>query len=620
MRELHVDIAHAYNPAPPMPDIHVLPDLLVNQIAAGEVVERPAAALKELLENSLDAGATDVQVTLDDGGIRRIRVQDDGCGIDRDQLVLALARHATSKIASFEDLERVGTLGFRGEALASIASVAHVTLASRTADARHGWKIEAHGGTLSDPEPVQGDRGTVVDVLDLYYNTPARRKFLRTTATEYAHAEDWFLRIALARPDVAFRLTHNGKANWRLPAQSAEERIAAILGADFARASVGFEESAGPLTLRGFAGLPAAARGSRDAQYVFVNGRFVRDRLLAHAIREAYRDVMHHDRHPAFVLFFDLPAELVDVNVHPTKTEVRFRESRGVHPFIRSVIERTLAASQPGAIPVTPAAPDDASPAPAWTPSPYAASPTRQTAMPLTAGEPLAFYDRLFGRRDEASAADAAIAAIAPPRAPVDAAGTETSPPLGFAIAQLAGVYILAQNHAGLVIVDMHAAHERIVYERLKTALDAASVPAQPLLIPATLAASSIEVATVEEHAELLAQLGFEMAALSPTSLVVRSIPVLLRNADPAALARDVLREIADVGVSHVLAGRRDELLATLACHGAVRANRALTVPEMNALLRDMEATERSGQCNHGRPTWTQLSMAELDRLFMRGR
>lgn len=602
-----------------MPSIQVLPDHLVNQIAAGEVVERPAAALKEMLENSLDAGATDIAVTLKDGGIRQIRVQDDGRGIARDELPLALARHATSKIASFEDLERVGTLGFRGEALASIASVSHLTLTSRTADERHGWQIESHGGTLSEAIPAQCEPGTTIDVLDLYYNTPARRKFLRTEATEYAHADDWFTRIALARPDVSMRLTSDGKARWRLPSQSLAERVTAVLGDDFMQSAIAFDEQAGAMALRGFAGLPAAARGQRDAQFVFVNGRFVRDRLLAHAIREAYRDILHHDRHPAFAIFLDMPPELVDVNVHPTKTEVRFRESRSIHPFVRSILERTLAASRPGGAMASMATPDQAVGAPsatAWSTSPASGYPPRQSAMPLAAGESMAFYDRLFGRTPTAGGTDAATATLAPPPSATPSDG----PPLGFAIAQLAGVYVLAQNHAGLVIVDMHAAHERIVYERLKVALAASGVPTQPLLIPATLVASALEVATVEEHADLLSRLGFEMAVLSPTTVAVRSVPVLLRNADAAALARDTLREIAEVGVSHVLEDRRDEMLATLACHGAVRANRALTLPEMNALLRDMEETERSGQCNHGRPTWTQLSMADLDRLFMRGR
>ncbi len=590
-----------------MPAIRILPDLLVNQIAAGEVVERPAAALKELLENSLDAGARDIQVTLEQGGTRRIRVQDDGSGIAPDDLPLALARHATSKIATLDDLERVGTLGFRGEALASIASVANLTLTSRRAEARHAWRIESRGGALAEAAPAALDQGTVIDVLDLYFNTPARRKFLKTEATEYAHAEESFRRAVLSRPDVAFTLTHNGRPAWRLPAQALEARLAEVLGKAFRDASVPFEEGTGPLRIHGAAGLPAAAKASRDAQYFFVNGRFVRDKLLAHAVREAYRDVLHGDRHPAFAIFLELPPETVDVNVHPTKTEVKFRDSRAVHQFVLHAVQKALARTQPGGVAPAPA------PSPAWLSRVTGTAP-RQESIALATGEPLAFYDRLFGRSGMEQSAGRTATALAEAPRPTEA------PPLGYALAQLGGVYVLAQNRDGLVVVDMHAAHERIVYERLKHALDAAEIPTQQLLIPATLVATALEVACVEENAPLLARLGFEMAVLSPTSLVVRSVPVLLRDADPAVLARDVLREIAEVGSSRALTDHRDDMLGTLACHGAVRANRALTIPEMNALLRDMEDTERSGQCNHGRPTWYQFSMTDLDKLFMRGR
>ncbi len=598
-----------------MATIQRLPDILVDQIAAGEVVERPAAALKELLENSIDAGAREITVKLEEGGIRQIRVQDDGAGMAPDDLPLAVARHATSKIASLEDLERVATLGFRGEALASIASVSHFTVTTRRAEDRHAWQLEVHGGAVGEVAPAAAEPGTVIDVLDLYYNTPARRKFLRTPATEYAHCEDVFKRAALASPGVGFRLTHNGKTQWRLPPQDATARVAGVLGAEFLEGSAGIDETAAPLRLSGFAGLPNAARTSRDAQYVFVNGRFVRDRLLAHAIREAYRDVLHHERHPAFVLFLEIPPDAVDVNVHPTKTEVRFRDSRGIHPFVRRVLERALsgpAGEAPEPALAANVSTGAASPGQPWNPPP------RQGTMGFS-GEPLAFYDQLFGRRPEAESAGTPampVAAAPLPETPDD----ESSPPLGFALAQLGGVYVLARNHAGLVIVDMHAAHERIVYERLKRALDSAEIPTQGLLIPATLMATALEVATVAEQGELLARLGFEMGVQSPTSIVVRSIPWLLRDTDPATLARDVLREIQEVGASHVLTGKRDEMLATLACHGAVRANRILGIPEMNALLRDMEETERGGQCNHGRPTWFQFSMADLDRLFLRGR
>ncbi|MBK8018608.1 MAG: DNA mismatch repair endonuclease MutL [Betaproteobacteria bacterium] len=600
--------------------IQRLPDLLVNQIAAGEVVERPAAALKELLENSIDAGASEIVVALREGGVRQIRVQDDGGGMTREDLPLAVARHATSKIASLEDLQAVRTLGFRGEALASIASVSQFSLTSRGAGERHGWSMDVHGGTVGEIEPAQCDRGTVVDVLDLFFNTPARRKFLRTEATEFAHCEEAVQRAALARPDVGFRLTHNGRLVLRVPPQDARARTSAVLGEAFMQACVHFEESAAGLRIHGFLGLPTAARSARDAQYFFVNGRFVRDRLLAHAVREAYRDVLHNDRHPAFVVFLEVPADSVDVNVHPTKTEVRFRDSRAIHPFVRHALQKALA--RPG--PETAAAIESAH----WaaTADSLATAPAthlaRQDPIPLGTAEPLAFYDALFGRREPAPSESFSSTPFAGsvPRLADGRSGSGESPPLGFALAQLAGVYVLAQNSQGLIIVDMHAAHERIVYERLKSALDKATIPTQQLLIPATLLATSLEVATVEEHGTLLEQLGFEMAVSSPTSIVVRSIPWLLRDADPAVLARDTLREIGEVGASHVLTGKRDEMLATLACHGAVRANRSLTLAEMNALLREMEETERSGQCNHGRPTWQQMSMADLDRLFMRGR
>jgi DNA mismatch repair protein MutL len=588
-----------------MSAIRILPDQLVNQIAAGEVIERPAAALKELLENSLDAGARAIEVVLEAGGTRRIRVQDDGGGIAAEDLPLALARHATSKIATLDDLERVGTLGFRGEALASIASVANLTLTSRRTEARHASRIESRGGELSGVVPAALDRGTVIDVLDLYFNTPARRKFLKTEATEYAHTEEAFRRIALSRPDTGFTLTHNGRPSWRLRAQSLDARIAEILGDGFRQASVSFDEGSTLLRIHGTVGLPAAAKASRDAQYFFVNGRFVRDKLLAHAVREAYRDVLHGDRHPAFAIFLEVPPETVDVNVHPTKAEVKFRDSRAVHQFVRHAVEKALARTQPGAAPAP-------TPASTWLARTGTRTPS-QSAMPLAAGEPLAFYDRLFGRAaDAASRSPVALAEASP--VPVE------QPPLGYAIGQLAGVYVLAQNRDGLVVVDMHAAHERIMYERLKRALDSAAIPTQQLLIPATLVATALEVATVDENPELLAQLGFEMAVLSPTSVVVRSIPALLRDADPASLAHDVLREIAEVGSSRALTDRRDDMLGTLACHSAVRANRTLTVQEMNALLRDMEQTDRADQCNHGRPTWYQFSMADLDRLFLRGR
>ena len=587
-----------------MPAIHLLPDLLISQIAAGEVVDRPASALKELLENSLDSGASDVTVQLAEGGIRQIRVADNGAGIGKDDLPLALARHATSKIASLEDLERVASLGFRGEALASIAAVSHLSLLSRTGDSPHAWKLDASGGALSAPEPAAAAAGTTVEVRDLYFNTPARRKFLRSPATEFAHSEESFWRIALSRPDVRFTLTHNGRAQSHLHPASAEERIHAVLGEAFREAAIPVQAEAGSFRLRGLVAQPTYSRGARDAQYFFVNGRYVRDKLLAHAVRQAYHDVLHHERHPAYVLFIDLDPALVDANVHPTKIEVRFRDSRGIHQFVFHALEKALAGTRAGKPPA-----QEAGAAMAF---PHAHTTAfRQSGMDLRAAQPAAFYATLFGTGQATLEAPARAAAALPQDAPH---------PLGFALAQLAGIYILAQNDKGLVVVDMHAAHERIVYEQLKSALDVDRIPTQQLLIPATMAASALEVATVEDNAQTLSRLGFALAAIAPNVIAVRAVPMTLAQADSAELARDVLREIAQFGGSRVLAERQNEMLSTMACHAAVRANRSLTVAEMNALLRDMEATERSDQCNHGRPTWFQVTIGELDRMFMRGK
>jgi DNA mismatch repair protein MutL len=575
--------------------IHVLPELLVSQIAAGEVVERPASALKELLENSLDAGAREISVQLAGGGTKLIRVGDDGNGIERADLPLALARHATSKIASLGDLERVASLGFRGEALASIAAVSHLALTSRRPGDKHAWTVAASGAEVSKPAPAPLAAGTSVEVRDLYFNTPARRKFLKSEATEFAHCEEAFRRIAISRPDVALTLEHNGRSRYHLKPQPARARVGAVLGEDFHVGALQLDEASAGLRLHGAIGLPARARGGRDAQYCFVNGRFVRDRLIAHAIRQAYQDVLHHEQHPSFVLFLEIDPAQVDVNVHPTKTEVRFRDARGVHQFVFHALNKALAGAVAGAAagraPATPASPA------------LAAQPMRQAAMALAASEPAAFYETLFGKP-----------------APESPLRDAEQAPLGFALAQLSGVYVLAQNQHGLVIVDMHAAHERIVYERLKGALDQREIPMQPLLVPVTFPGQPLDVSTVEEHAEVLRTIGFDIAAASPTSLIVRAVPALLADADARRLASDVLHELREYGASRVLAERRNELLATMACHAAVRANRKLTVPEMNGLLREMEATERSGQCNHGRPTWHQVTLAELDKLFMRGR
>jgi DNA mismatch repair protein MutL len=590
-----------------MSAIRLLPDLLVSQIAAGEVVERPASALKELLENSLDSGAREISVRLAEGGIRLIRVADDGVGIDRADLPLALARHATSKIATLDDLESVASLGFRGEALASIAAVSHLSLASRVAGAPHAWRVEASGGALTSPEPDALPAGTAIEVRDLFYNTPARRKFLRTPATEYAHCEEAFRRIALSRPDLRLSLLHNGRVQWQLQVSDAATRIAEVLGDAFRETALPVAAGSGSLRLDGAVARPAYSRAARDTQYVFVNGRFVRDKLIAHAVREAFHDVLHHDRHPAYVLFLQIDPRLVDVNVHPSKTEVRFRDSRAVHQFVFHALDKVLSATHAGEGDATPpvAALNAAAPVPR--------ARGMQFGMPLHASEPSSFYSVLFGERAAEAAAPSAPAAASPRT-------REDDPPLGYALAQLAGVYILAQNRSGLVVVDMHAAHERIVYEKLKTALDADRVPTQSLLIAASLAASPVEVTAVEEQRDVLHRLGFELAVLAPNAIAVRAVPAMLVQADAAQLARDVLREIVEYGASRVLTERRNEMLATMACHAAVRANRSLTVPEMNALLREMETTERSGQCNHGRPTWFQVTLPELDRMFLRGR
>ncbi len=599
-----------------MPSIRILPDLLISQIAAGEVVDRPASALKELLENSLDAGASEIAVQLGEGGVKQIRVADNGGGIGQSELALALARHATSKIGSLEDLERVASLGFRGEALASIAAVSHLTLCSRVAASPHAWKLEASGGSVGAPEPAAAAAGTTIEVRDLYFNTPARRKFLRSAQTEFAHSEETFRRVALSRPDARFTLTHNGRAQWLLQPGSTGERVHAVLGEAFREAALSIAAESGGFRLRGLVAQPAYSRGARDAQYFFVNGRFVRDKMLSHAVREAYHDVLHHDRHPAYVLFLELDPALVDANVHPTKIEVRFRDSRGVHQFVFHALEKSLATTRAGTTTAGP--PLAGSSLPFAQPSHF-----RQPAMDFGASaksatsagnvaEPGAFYATLFGARD-------ATAPMPAPQAPMPHADDEPHP-LGFALAQLAGIYILAQNDKGLIVVDMHAAHERIVYEQLKAALDDDRIPTQKLLIPATMTASALEVATVEENGDTLAKLGFEIAALGPTAIAVRSVPMTLAQADAAQLARDVLAEVTEFGGSRVLAERQNEMLATMACHAAVRANRQLSVQEMNALLREMEVTERSGQCNHGRPTWFQVTIGELDRMFMRGK
>jgi DNA mismatch repair protein MutL len=514
-------------------------------------------------------------------------VADDGAGIEAEDLPLALARHATSKIASLADLEQVGSYGFRGEALASIAAVARLALTSRTATAAHAWRLGSEGGVV----PAALERGTVVEVADLYFNTPARRKFLKSEATEFAHCDEALRRMALARPDVAFTLSHNRAPRRRLAATDTARRLAELLGEDFPAQARVVDATAGPLRLSGYAALPAYSRAGRDAQFFFVNGRFVRDKLLAHAAREAYADVLHGQRHPAYALFLTLDAAAVDVNVHPAKTEVRFRDARGVHQFVFHAVSRILA---------EPLATAPASAAP----PPYRLPPPRQQPLAITeppAGAATAYLE--FAR-----------AGLAEP--PPTATG---APPLGYAIAQLHELYVLAQNDAGLVLVDQHAAHERILYERLKAACDAGPPPTQALLVPALLTASEREMATAAAAAATLAALGFDVAAVGPRELALRALPAVLAGGDVSALLRGLLAELDEQPASRVVEARRNELLASLACHAAVRGRRRLSLPEMNALLREMEATERADQCNHGRPTWRQLSLAELDRLFLRG-
>ncbi len=602
-----------------MSRIRPLSPELVNQIAAGEVIERPASVVKELVENSLDAGARRIDIDIEQGGARLIRIRDDGAGIEADDLPLAVSAHATSKIASFEDLERVGTLGFRGEALPSIASVSRFALTSRTAVAEHAWRIEVDGGKPQAPRPAQHAQGTTIEVRDLFYNVPARRKFLRAERTEFNHIDDLVRSIALARGEVEFRLSNDGKPV-RLykpvrDAGDAERRVGDVLGEAFVGDSLRIDHAGAGLSLSGWVGLPTASRAQADQQYFHVNGRLVRDRVVAHAVRQAYADVLFHGRHPAFVLFLDLDPALVDVNVHPAKSEVRFREARLVHDFLYRTLHEALAATRAGAGAVASgvAAPATAAPLPAW---------RGQGGLGLGVGagvgDPLAGYAALLG--GDAAATRPALPLANAPAALADLAEGADIPPLGFAVAQLHGVYVLAQNAHGLIIVDMHAAHERITYERLKQSREGEGIRSQLLLVPVGIAVSEREAAVVEEQGERFAELGFDVVRSAPQAVTVRRVPTLLADGDVAGLVRDVIADLATHGSSRRIEEAGNELLATMACHGSVRANRRLSLPEMDALLREMEATERSGQCNHGRPTWVQLAMGELDRLFLRGR
>ncbi|WP_054887865.1 DNA mismatch repair endonuclease MutL [Pseudomonas sp. NBRC 111130] len=623
--------------------IQLLSPRLANQIAAGEVVERPASVAKELLENSLDSGARRIDVEVEQGGVKLLRVRDDGSGISADDLPLALARHATSKIRELEDLEGVLSLGFRGEALASISSVARLTLTSRTASASEAWQVETEGRDMTPRvQPAAHPVGTSVEVRDLFFNTPARRKFLKAEKTEFDHLQEVIRRLALARFDVGFHLRHNGKSILSLHEAHDEaaraRRVGAICGPGFMEQALPIDVERNGLRLWGWVGLPTFSRSQADLQYFFVNGRAVRDKLVAHAVRQAYRDVLFNGRHPTFVLFLELEPNGVDVNVHPTKHEVRFREGRSVHDFLYGTLHRALADVRP----------EDQLAAPAAVPevvrptglqvgefgpqgemrlaSPVLEQPQRsisnggsgagyqyqytpRPAQPLPVAESQAVYREFYKPLNEGTSASSAL-----PESQGDI------PPLGYALAQLKGIYILAENAVGLVLVDMHAAHERIMYERLKVAMASEGLSGQPLLVPETLALSQREADCAEEHGQWFQRLGFELQRLGPETLAIRQIPALLKQAEANRLVQDVLADLMEYGTSDRIQAHLNELLGTMACHGAVRANRRLAIPEMNALLRDMENTERSGQCNHGRPTWTQMGLDDLDKLFLRGR
>ena len=607
-----------------------LPDQLVNQIAAGEVIERPGSIVKELVENSLDAGSNDIRVELENGGIRLIRIRDNGHGIDQEDLPLAVLRHATSKIRSLDDLESVASLGFRGEALPSIASVSLMRLRSLSQNEEQAWELHSDG-SHETPElrPVSHPVGTTIEVRDLFFNVPARRKFLRTERTELQHIESTLKKLALANFHCAFSLTHNGKRlfDWKAGEQreSMERRIRDVCGKAFFEQAFYLETEIGELRLWGWIAQPAFSRSQADMQYFYVNRRAVRDKVISHAVKQAYSDVLYHGRHPAFVLFLDLPSVLVDVNVHPAKHEVRFRDSRQVHGFVRRALQDALADIRPEdsmnderqlAEParMTPTDPPrlDGGSAGAF----YSARPT-QANMALPVKENNAGLQRLYQFAATQALPSNEKSQIA------GAASEEESevPPLGFALAQLHGVFILAQNREGLIVVDAHAAHERITYERLKSTYSAdGGIKSQPVLIPLTLAVSEREADKAEEFSVFFRQLGFDLQRLSPESLAVREVPVILADADLEQLVRDVLSELIEFGNSNQIEQAVNDVLSSMACHGSVRANRKLTLPEMNALLRQMESTERSGQCNHGRPTWTSLSMNELDKLFLRGR
>ena len=617
--------------------IQQLPDHLINQIAAGEVIERPASIVKELLENSLDAGATHCEIHLDHGGLERIRIRDDGGGIPKDELLLALSRHATSKIGSMDDLQAVATMGFRGEALPSIASVSRLLLTSKPASDANAWQVRyARDGEL-DLSPASHPDGTTVEVLNLFYNVPARRKFMRTARTEYSRCEQVVKTLALGNPQCAFRVVHNGKNTLDCAVASSEsaqhQRLARVLGKAFAEAAHRVELDNNQFTLKGWIASPAFSRSQADMQYFYVNGRMIKDKVVSHAVKQAYSDLIYHQRHPAFVLFLTIDPLSVDVNVHPGKQEVRFRESQLVHGFIRRSLKEFLAAvtpadalessgldnDLPGAASISQSAIQGSALSAQGMPvaSRYGSSTPHQQAMPLSVQDNNRGLERLGASRAAQPVSpygDSAVAMMPP------ATDDTVAPPLGYAMAHLHGVYILAQNTSGLIVVDAHAAHERITYERLKTAFEAGEVASQALLVPVAVTVSEAEADQAETVATWLEGLGMQIERLSPEQLRIRSVPALLKQENAEALLRDVLSDVMEYGDSNKLREAIDKVLSSMACHGSVRANRALTVPEMNALLRQIETTPNSGQCNHGRPTWTQLDMNELDRLFMRGR
>ncbi|TXR54123.1 DNA mismatch repair endonuclease MutL [Reinekea thalattae] len=613
--------------------IEVLSPRLANQIAAGEVVERPASVVKELIENCLDAGATRIDIDIEQGGVKLIRVRDNGRGIGKDDLPLALARHATSKVYSLDELEALNSLGFRGEALASVASVSRLTLTSKPAAQDTAWQVSAQGRDMAvDLTPAAHTDGTSVEVRDLFFNTPARRKFLRTEKTEFNHLEEVVKRQALARFDVGFSLSHNGRTIHALrPAATPAEqqrRIAQLLNPDFMNNALVIETERAGLTMTGWVGLPTFSRSSADMQYFFVNGRVVRDKVIAHAVKQAYRDVLYNGRHACFVLYLELDNAAVDVNVHPTKHEVRFRDQRLVHDFLFSQLHRALAEYRPDGQSLTADSTIEAMPPKAtglaageFSGQSSLSMNEAPTAQFANAAGSHSIAQTANGYAQQSSGVTEQLAAYQQLVTPADQPQTQSDiPPLGFAVAQLHGVYILSQSEHGLIMVDMHAAHERITYERMKQQYDQQAVQAQPLLVPLSLSLSEREADVAEQFAELLLSFGLVVDRIAPETVSIRQVPVFLQQSNAAELVRSVLADFVEHETSDAILAHRNEILSTMACHGSVRANRQLTVPEMNALLRDMERTERSGQCNHGRPTWTQLTMKDLDKLFLRGR